>query len=383
MRFKGFLLCIIFSLIILDMDAQQSWDGLFQTGRVVKNYPRFPKLENAYLTRISWNQKLNGSKAWHRYYYFPEATVQGVYGSLGNHKELGNIMGLTGGFRFTKDHSYRISFTVEATLGAAYFDHPFDETGNIDNVTIGSNITMQGTADAGVMYHLHPHWSILLKASILHCSNAHFSLPNAGINLPLLSLGFRYRISPATLVNNQEENNITDKKPKLNFRVALGINEQGGTTGPVNGPKYAVYLASAYIYRHYTPVARWQMGLEGYYNNGTYTFITSQRYYTENERWKSTSLLYILGHEYIFGHLGFVTQGGFYLYNPFGKDRYKDLEEPDVRDFLKTLFTARLGANYYFFSTFDRKHKNIFAGCYVKTNFGKADFLELSAGYNF
>lgn len=377
MRF--ILLFLIFPLI----NSSQSIDVLFQTGRIVKNYPRFPERDNALLARISWNKKLNGNKSWHQYYRFPEVTVQGLGGYLGNAAELGNIYGLSGGFRFSRDYGNRITATVEATLGTAYFNHPFDETGNYDNVTIGSHFTAQATADIGILYHLHPYWSLIARASILHCSNSHVSLPNVGINLPLLSIGLRYRFVPVVLTMNNNETVITDKKPKFNFRIALGVNEQGGATGPVNGPSYPIYLASAYIYRHYTPVARWQMGVEGYYNAGTYTFITSERYYNDKQRLKSSSLLYILGHEYIFGHVGFVTQGGLYLYNPFGRDRYRDMENPDVRDYLKTLFTAKLGANYYLFNTFDRKHKNVFAGCYVKTNFGKADFLETTIGYNF
>jgi hypothetical protein len=378
---KSSILFLSLLLINLQSRAQQSAEVLFQTGKIVKNYPRFPERHDALLTRLTWNEKLNGKAAWHQCYHFPELTIQATTGPLGNHQELGNIYGLTAGFRIVKELQHHFALTAEACLGAAYFDTPFDELHNFNNVAIGSDVTVQATADGGVIY-IMGRWSVLARMSILHCSNSHISLPNAGINLPMLSAGLRYSFSPLKERLQQPEP-LVDKKPKLNFRVALGLNEQGGTAGPVNGPRYGVFLAAAYIYRHYTPVARWQMGLEGYYNQGNYIFITSQRYYHEKEKLRSSALLYMLGHEYIFGHVSFVTQGGLYLYNPLARDRYHDLAEPEVRDYLRTLFTARLGLQYYLFSTFNKKHNNIFAGCYAKTNFGKADFIEFSLGYNF
>lgn len=378
-RFLLVILCMI--LFSASVVAQQSVNLIFQSGRVVKNYPRFPERNFSFLGSVAYNRRLNGQAAWHQFYRYPEVTFQATFGSLGNRSELGNIHGVSGGFRFIHPLNNRLNLTAETRLGAAYFNHPFHEERNADNVTVGSSITVLATADAGLQYQFSD-WSLLAGVSVLHCSNSHYSLPNVGINMPLISLGIRYTFGDS-LRNTSSVKPSTDKKVRYNFRLALGINEQGGSTGPVNGPHYGIYLASFYINRHYTPVARWQAGLEGYYNQGAYTFITSQRYYQEQERLKSSALSAILGHEYIFGHLGFVTQGGIYIYNPLGRDRYQDLSEKGVRDYLKTLISARLGLHYYLRSTFDQKRNNLFVGWYTKTNFGKADFMETTIGYNF
>ena len=376
---------LIFILVMLllgtAVTAQQSIDLIFHSGKIVKNYPRFPERTFSLLGSVAYNRKLNGEAIWHQFYHNPEVTFQGTFGSLGNATEFGNIHSISGGYRFIHPLNHKINLTAEARLGAAYFNHPFNEESNIDNVTVGSSITVQATADAGLEYRFS-RWSLLAKASVLHCSNSHYSLPNVGINMPLISLGIRYSFGDSLRTSSTFKPS-TDKRVRYNFRLALGINEQGGSTGPVNGPHYGVYLASLYINRHYTPVARWQTGLEGYYNQGSYTFITSQRYYREQERLKSSALSAILGHEYIFGHVGFVTQGGIYIYNPLGRDRYEELSEKGIRDYLKTLISARLGLHYYLRSTFDQKRNNLFVGWYTKTNFGKADFMEMTVGYNF
>lgn len=381
LHFKTCALSVSVFLISFTAYSQQSAEVLFQSGVIVKNYPRFPDRDPAFLARVSWNQKLYGNQGWHQNYRFPELTLQATAGSLGNKDEFGNIYSFAAGFRFTKTINEHLSLTAEACMGAASFSKPFNEFNNSENTAIGSRVTFNGTADGGIMYSLN-RWSLLAKAGILHCSNSHIRLPNAGINLPMVSLGLRYNFTPKDEIIAKEKPAV-DKKPKFNLRVSLGLNEQGGTAGPVNGPDYKIFLASAYIYRHYTPVARWQTGLEGYYNQGNYVYITSQRYYSESERLKSSSLLAILGHEYVFGHFGFVTQGGLYIYNPLALDRWRDFEDPEIRDLLRALFSARLGLQYYLFSTYERKHNNLFVGCYTKTNFGKADFMEFSLGYNF
>ena len=379
-RFASLTLLYIF--LLGAARAQVAYDFNLLVGKVVKNYPRFPDSKAAILARFSYNKKLTGGSPWHQYYSYPEWTVQANYGSLGNKEELGNISGLSTGLRFTKELDDRWAVGVNATFGIAYFNQPFDEVSNPDNVAIGASFTPLATADAGFYYHINPYWSAFSMLSILHCSNAHTHLPNLGINLPAISFGIRYRPTPAILTQQKTESTVTDKKPKLNFRLALGLHEMGSSEGPVDGPEFPVYLASIYIYRHYNPVSRWQMGIDAYYDSGVYSYITSQRYYDTNEKLKSMSVVYMIGNEFIFGHLSLVTQGGIYLYHPFAHDLYEE-SDGDVKGFLKQYVAGRLGFQYYLKNTFLQKHQNLFLGWYVKTNLGQADFMEMSLGYNF
>ena len=379
-RFASFLFIYIVSAGYTS--AQISYDLNLAVGKVIQNYPRFPVRNAAFIARTSFNKKLSGGAAWHQYYNHPEWTIQVLYGSLGNKEELGNIAGLSTGFRFNNDVTNRWTLSAAATFGIAYFNKPYNEVSNPDNVAVGASFTPLFTVDAGAFYHINPYWSALTMISFLHCSDAHTHLPNLGINLPMLTIGVRYRPVPAIMTQQNTTSSITDKKPKLNFRVALGLHEQGAADGPVNGPTFPVYLASLYIYRHYNPIARWQMGIDAYYNSGVYSFITSQRYYEDKEKAKSISVLYMVGHEFIFGHFSMVTQGGLYLYNPFARDRYEESDK-DTKGFLKQYLAARYGFQYYFKNAFLKKHQNFFAGWYVKTNLGQADFMEMSLGYNF
>jgi len=75
----AFLFCGLFS------DAQSLRQPAFveysfNAGRVVKNYPIFPERKLAGINSIVIGSRLNGYKAWHPYYNFPNASFELVYG---------------------------------------------------------------------------------------------------------------------------------------------------------------------------------------------------------------------------------------------------------------------------------------------------------------
>jgi hypothetical protein len=67
------------------------------------------------------------------------------------------------------------------------------------------------------------------------------------MNMPVLSGGIRFKLSEQQ--NNQVDSvsHSLNKKIQFNVRVALGVNEQGSSTAPVNGPKYPIFLTSAFL----------------------------------------------------------------------------------------------------------------------------------------
>lgn len=383
--------CILFLCLSLSFycEAQyhfqnSSFETGVYTGRVVKNYPAFPDRNKSTAFNLTYYKKLSGKKSWQRYYHYPEVTVQGWYADLGNEKVLGKVIGITTGFRYSQHLNKRLTLAEQALFGVAYFNHPYYEKSNPENILIGSHITPLPNFRVSLEYHINPSFSVLLNAGILHASNGHYQLPNLGVNLPVYGLSIKYKPVASALIKDVQESPPTNKKIHFATRLSLGLNEQGESTGPVNGPKYPIYLASFFIHKNYSHVARWQVGLEGYYNTGVYDFITSQDYYQTKQHEKSFAGLLMVGNEFLFGHVSLVTQGGLYLYNPFYRDRYKQIyPEGDTKALLKTWFIARLGFQYYLRDAVLHARNNFFVGWYVKTNFGQADFTELSLGYSF
>ena len=199
----------------------------------------------------SYFKKLNGKKSWHRYYHYPEVTLQGWYGDLGNKKVLGKIAGVTSGFRYSQSLNNRFTLSEQALFGVAWFNKPYDEKDNPENITIGSSITPLASARMSLEYHINPFFSVLANVGILHASNGHYQLPNLGVNLPVVGLSIKYKPVPAVLIQDVEESPPANKKIHFATRLSLGHNEQGSSTGPVNGPKFPIYLASFFIHKNY------------------------------------------------------------------------------------------------------------------------------------
>ncbi len=354
----------------------------FAAGKIIKNFPVFPELKMATLQSVTIGNKLNGTRAWHPYYKFPMASFQFIYGSLGNRKEVGAMFNLLYRLEFQFKLNDKLFLEAIPAFGGSYFTKRYDELDNPNNVIIGSHLTFCAAATVGIRYFINPFWSVDLQGSIYHYSNSHYKLPNSGANITVAGLGMRYHIKPATFLLG-EKSLLPDKKTHLSVRIALGQNEQGNTTFPVNGPRYPIYLAAFYATKYVTPVNKLHAGLEGWYNTGVYDFITSQEYYDDNLRWRSTALQFVLGHEFLMGHFSMLTNGGVYLYNPVFKERLKRENNNTLHNKLKSRLTARIGFQYYLHDATLYSRNNWFAGVYIKTNLGQADFLEGSIGYCF
>jgi hypothetical protein len=375
--------CPYYSPTFAQSPAQAVEAGMY-AGSAVRNYPDFPELNGpALLGYVKYSKQLQGEKRWHQYYQFPNVSIQLTGGSLGNNAVLGYMAGATGEFRFRVPLNHRITFSPILGMGASWFSDPYDETSNPENFIIGSPLTFFATAAGEFSYALDPAYDLLLTGTLMHSSNAHFQLPNVGLNLPAIGLGVRYKFgTPATIPENPDSIPF-DKKPRLNIRLAVGFNEQGDSQGPVNGPKYPIYLGSVFSSLKISPVNKLKGGIEAWYNAGVYDYIISQEFYEDQESKRSFAIALMFGHEFLMGHFGLVTDVGLYLYNEFYQDKFKELENQSFKEELKTYIPARIGFQYYLKDATVRHGKNLFAGIYIKSNMGQADFLETSIGYTF
>ncbi|HMT30634.1 MAG TPA: acyloxyacyl hydrolase [Bacteroidia bacterium] len=385
--FRLLLVIIFYCISFHSSFAQNKTDYLeasFGFGKMVRNYPEFPTIEKpALIASLKFSRHYNGYKPWHRYYNNPVASLNLTGGSLGNNAVLGYFTGMMAEISFEKRINKSLFWAPRLSLGSAWFSNPYNENQNPENIVIGSSITFLASAELMLGYSVNHSTDLMAKFSILHASNSHFKLPNVGMNVPALSIGVRYKFSDSEPWKPDSVKATYNKKPQLNFRLALGVNESGSSTEPVNGPKYPVYLGSVYVARLFSPVNKVSAGIEAWYNKGVYDYIVSQDFYENDRHGKSICVALVFGHEFLMGHFGLLTTGGIYVYNPFYKERLKRNEIDGTKDKLKSIIPARLGVQYYLKNTFYNQTRNLFVGIYIKTNFGQADFLESGIGYMF
>jgi hypothetical protein len=385
----GKKLCVLFLIFIPGFSFSQNFlkpDNIgvdFNIGKILENHPEFPDVNQpALLGGMHLNYKWDGSKPWHSNYKKAELGFNFIYGSIGNQQVLGNIAGFIPEMIFLHKISDKVFYSFAAGIGISYFTTPYNQVENPQNIVIGSHITFCAMAAATLEYKINEKLALTFRPAIYHSSNSHTALPNVGMNLPVVGIGVKYKLHETADISFKDSVMDFDKKIHFNMRLGLGINEQGGSTGPPNGPKYPIYVTSFYLTKNYSLVNKVQLGIEGWYNTGVYDYITSQDFYDKNERAKSVSVVLFLGHEFLMGHFSLVSQGGIYLYNPFSRDKLDD-NETSLKQKLKTLFIARLGYQYYLFDSTVKHRHNVYVGIYVKTNLGQADFLDTGIGYTF
>ncbi len=125
------------------------------------------------------------------------------------------------------------------------------------------------------------------------------------------------------------------------------------------------------------------MGVEANYNTGAHDFIVSNEVFASQEKLKSSTSIFFLGHEFMWKHLSFVLQGGLFIYNPLYREIINSQRTISSKEHLKSWFTSKFGFQYYLFDTYKRYKNQVYIGSYVKANLGQADYWETSIGYTF
>ena len=121
--------------------------------------------------------------------------------------------------------------------------------------------------------------------------------------------------------------------------------------------------------------------MDKYYKN-YYQYITDNGLFSGQQKLKSNTLVFFLGHELMCGRISLLTQGGINIYNPFYK-YYVRKQKNDFFKFSETWFCSRLGFQYYFYKPIISRKFNMYTGIYINANLGKADFDEVSVGVSF
>ena len=352
-------------------------------GKTIANHPRFPYTNISTVTEFSFLRQCIGTEKWHQSYGFPEVGSTFLFGSFGNQSVLGNCFAAFPTISFEPPVEKKISFQKKFGLGLAFFDRPYNKQTDSTNIAIGSHVTAVANLALTAKFKLANNVFASAGISYFHFSNAHYQLPNLGLNATLARVGIIY-YPHQKQTNFYRVNAISyDEKFHLNIKLGIGINERGKTLGPIGGAKYVLYLASVFATKNYSPAGKFQIGLEGNYNNGSRNLIRDKNIYSIQRDLRSTTALFFLGNEFVWNHLSFVVQGGLYLYNPLFRELLSRQRHITTKEHLKSWFTAKMGLQYYVFNVQKTNRNQIYFGAYVKTNLGQADYLDLGVGYSF
>ncbi|MCI4669351.1 MAG: acyloxyacyl hydrolase [Bacteroidia bacterium] len=365
------ILFILFSYPFGALHAQKGFKKSlsFDYGRglTLKHTPKlnFDQSGGSQDLRLDLAFQTNGQTPWHKFYRKPRIGLGMMYLDYGNPDVLGQSYAIYGFIDQAYLRTSKFSIWGRFDHGLSWQTKIFHPTENPINNAIGSRLNLHASLGLRIEYLLNPSLSIRLGGYFVHQSNSRITVPNLGLNTVKALGGLSYHFQG-------DEKNVVDidhsdfDLPKWQFvpKVGLGIKEDFA----FNGPKYPIYILSFQMARNVKRKRRYLFGLESTWDLSNQAFKRDQEFNGPDVAFQTFLPSISIGHEYLFGRIGLLTQANIYLRNTFSR---------------KNFWTSRLGSNIYLKSNFIDPDHNLFVGVYIRTHVFVADFLEFGMGYQF
>lgn len=330
----------------------------YNQGWVLKHRKSIEGIPDAYPQGIELNfgWQTTGRKAWHQLHNYPRWGLQLLYYNLGVPQQLGHAVFFTPYMDLfaLKRRKHELYFKIGT--GVAFFTEYYDEKTNPHNTFVSLPASISGLFSFNYRIIATPHWSFLFGFNFNHGSNAAMRQPNLGINVPSLQIGTHYTFHPERL--NFVKQELPEVKKSLNWYTHVGFATKQSYIEPLNDANYLVVALSTAAGKRLTRKSMVLAGLDGCYDESLKYTLKDNEEYKENKypiyRFAAT-----LGYEFILTEKTHILmQNGFYLYDPYG------LDIPVYQ---------RFGFRFLPFEHF-------YAGYFLKTHLGKADYWEIAFG---
>ena len=346
-------------------------------GHIVPNYQDYPSSGLLYGGGLSVHTAHTQDKIWQQKYPNAEVGLFAGFWKMGNDSIFGNEIALYPYVQFPLKKHRKSPLFMRVGLGMAHFSKHYTIDQNIHNIAVGSSFTW---AFEGGLYwkkHLSESIDLTLSGKYLHGSNGHTQLPNFGVNSGALGIGIQYYPSGRP-ISAEKTPLIRSKSHHFQIKTGIGLHEFGGTTGPVNGPKYGVTSLAAYRNIQFNQRNRLKFGLIFRKYNSYATYIEN---HSLDKKITPYSLSFALGHEFILGYVGLDVDGLLHLYKPFYRTYFDEYGiDNKILFLLHRWLGARIGLNVYAIPPSQNPKTNFFLGAHLNTNNGEADFSSLSIG---
>jgi hypothetical protein len=306
----------------------------------------------AFAGELTWFMHPKGRKQWHSACGYPTTGVTLFGGSVGNNEILGTFWGAYSfiEFPFLKLGNY--AFSGKLGSGLAYGSKYFSYEDNPKNVAMSTPLNALICIGVKSRYQFGRN-SLTLSLDMTHFSNGAFKVPNLGVNLPYVSLGYARMIRLKQMDTVKVANVLPFKKWLFNLTGIISAKE----IFPTGGKKYPVYAL--------TGSARWfskpKVGMEFGFDVISKQAITGYRPEIPKSQWDIVQAgvfaAYLLPLDQF--HFGFGM--GVYL-----KDKYQP----------EDALYHRIAMRYYF-----QNGINLNIG--LKSHWARADYVEWGIGYTF
>lgn len=266
-RFHTYFVClapkkpglILFLLFPLFLHAQtketESPKNLKLEGRFyygfLNNYHNELKLFNAHIPafELSLLKPSTGKQEWEKRYKYPTLGLGFFYTPFNGTTALGSAYGLYPHLSFPLIKKEKQQLLFRIGLGLAYLSSTFDPIDNYENLAIGSSINALVHFMLHYNYQLSTYAQLSAGISLVHFSNGSISTPNYGLNLPLISLGYIQRFTPAAQQKDLTPYPLFKKERNRSFRFDIQMGYGIKSHSNFLNEKYSVFAPSFVLYK--------------------------------------------------------------------------------------------------------------------------------------
>lgn len=335
-------------------------------GRIIPSHREYPEIQhNSVMVSMAGVWQTNGSAfRWAEHYNFPTIRLGLSYHWLGNPDVIGHAVGVLPSMSFYLKRGQSKGFKFEAGSGISFLSRPYHFVDNPRNDVYGSKFNFFFSLALAYEIEVSNRFACSFFVSLPHYSTANLHQPNLGVNTFMAGINLQHLKKASELrMGRESELPEFNKKIKPFLRFSYGL-----TRSATNGPAYPVYVGGIGVGKLVGRFSRINTGFEYIFDSSRYHFLRHIFAFPDEEFKQASRFTWHLGHEWLFGHLGFLTEAGLYLNDHYGR---------------LSIFTTKLGLNFYPRNTLDHSSFMPFFGAYVRAYAGEADFFEMTVGIVF
>lgn len=306
--------------------------------------------DHASAVEVSYLIQTRGSKAWHEAYKNPVYGITAYYGSAGNNELLGHYLGVYGFINFPFVARKHYVFSGKLGSGLAYTNKKYDPETNILGMAVSTSINAQICLALENRFRFGNH-SFTFNLDMTHFSNGATKVPNLGLNLPFVSLGYGYRIHKAP------DSNYVHPAFKKSWQIGLSAFSSAKEIYPSGGHKYYVGGMSLMGRRIFRAKTAMELSLDLMYNSS----IMDIHGDVPRRKDEIIQVGVFAGYVLPLDRFHFLLGMGMYA-----RDKFVQEER----------FYHRLGMRYVF-------PKGVTISILLKSHWARADYVEYGIGYTF
>ncbi|HRG57907.1 MAG TPA: acyloxyacyl hydrolase [Bacteroidia bacterium] len=332
------------------IELRSSYSILMAHRPNLKGYPNGHFL----MSEINIGKKLGFEKTWYDIYHHPNVGLTLFYTDIGKNKYTGFALSTMAYIQFPYARFKKSNFNFKLALGPGWVEKKFDRVNNYKNVVTGTHLNAAIQLTQSFEWHIAKQQSLSIGVCLTHFSNGAFKLPNLGINLAGLQLGYHYNFNETEIVAIDRP--AFEKKMKYLINYSAGIKQ----VYPVLGPQYFLSNLSAFALYNYHEKGSTGIILDFFKDASLYN---QMKYDTDSTNNNKNNLQIGLGavYEIEFGKFTIPLIAGFYVYN-----NYKVLPIMYLKFALSYQITKHFCANFN-----------------LKSHYAKADYFSYGVGYKF